>query len=755
MYLPFVIIPLLYALSIRGSPINKESVNHPGFKKLSSFKRAILESDDANTLDKIFIVNEAHDKQDLFEGDIALSSNDHVDTSEHGDTDGKPSSAHKRNAQRARNGLWRGRRVPYTFSAEISASDQESFRAAVTEFNSHSCLKWVPKTDEKNWVVIVNKGGCYSSVGMLYWREGGQDLSLGSGCYSVGTIMHEMLHASGFWHEQSRTDRNQYVEVMWENIDDGKAHNFNKYYHESLDMLGKPYDYDSIMHYGKYGFSKNNKPTLQAVGDPNKNFGQRSGFSANDILELNILYDCATPTGGWSSWGSYGPCDSSCHKYRQRFCTNTNLTECPGVNMYGIETDMVQCPQAECNAPVDGHWGRWASWGSCSKTCGNGIHTRTRLCDDPAPKNGGKACEGTSTQSQVCKARTCGLGPDDCEFDANGWCFWTQDSSDTSPTPWIRNQGTTSSSDTGPSGDHTSGSGYYIYAETSSPVAQGQTARLLSKDFPATSGRCISFWYHMYGAGTGALNVLVKNAAGETKIFGLTGDQGNSWKQEKAIIPAQSGTYKIVLESVRGADYRGDTALDDIKFMSCGVPVATEAPTTAVVTVQPDETCDFGTSAPTLCLWRNDKNNTPTNDGVYNFNWFSHNGPTGSANTGPPSGRGGSGYYIYLETSSPFQPGMKGRLLSREFSPSDNMCLEFWYNMYGSSVGALTVYIKTAEQEQAVWSREGDQGQNWIQAKGIIASKVAFKIVFEGTRGSSYTGDIALDDVKVSFTTCT
>ena len=59
-------------------------------------------------------------------------------------------------------------------------------------------------------------------MGKQYWTNGGQDLSLGQGCNNKGTVMHEMMHAIGFWHEQSRPDRNQYVEVLWENIVPGR-----------------------------------------------------------------------------------------------------------------------------------------------------------------------------------------------------------------------------------------------------------------------------------------------------------------------------------------------------------------------------------------------------------------------------------------------------------------------------------------------------------------------------------------------------
>ena len=63
---------------------------------------------------------------------------------------------------------------------------------------------------------------CWSYIGRLYWQKGPQILSLGQRCNKKGIIMHELMHAVGFWHEQSRPDRDQYVEVLWENIEKGE-----------------------------------------------------------------------------------------------------------------------------------------------------------------------------------------------------------------------------------------------------------------------------------------------------------------------------------------------------------------------------------------------------------------------------------------------------------------------------------------------------------------------------------------------------
>ncbi|OWF49562.1 Zinc metalloproteinase nas-4 [Mizuhopecten yessoensis] len=107
--------------------------------------------------------------------------------------------------------------------------------------------------------------------------------------------MHELTHAVGFFHEQSRYDRDKYVEVRWENIMDGKDRDFVAESRNILNTLNAPYDYGSIMHYGAYTFSKNGNPALKALFDDKGTMGQRDGFSAVDIWKINKLYSC---TGG-------------------------------------------------------------------------------------------------------------------------------------------------------------------------------------------------------------------------------------------------------------------------------------------------------------------------------------------------------------------------------------------------------------------------------------------------------------------------
>ena len=71
-----------------------------------------------------------------------------------------------------------------------------------------------------------------------------------------------------------------------------------------------------------------------------------------------------------------------------------------------------------------------------------------------------------------------------------------------------------------------------------------------------------------------------------------------------------------------------------------------------------------------------------------------------------------SGSYIFIEASQK-NTGDKARLLSDEIEPSETVCIQFWYHMYGSDIGNLSIYLKTNQSETLVWSLSGDQGNRW------------------------------------------
>ena len=95
-------------------------------------------------------------------------------------------------------------------------------------------------------------------------RQGGkQDISLSSsGCLYRSTIKHEIIHSLGYYHEQSRQDRDNFVKINFANVRSGTKHNFD--WTQNTETFGVPYDGRSNMHYGYKAFSKNGLPTIEA-----------------------------------------------------------------------------------------------------------------------------------------------------------------------------------------------------------------------------------------------------------------------------------------------------------------------------------------------------------------------------------------------------------------------------------------------------------------------------------------------------------
>lgn len=106
-------------------------------------------------------------------------------------------------------------------------------------------------------------------------------------------MIHELGHNIGLYHEQSRTDRDSYVNILEENIQAGALENFKSYNSSLINSHERPYDYDSIMHYENEAFAKApGLKTIIAKDDPNRVLGQRVGLSDEDVLQVERLYNC-------------------------------------------------------------------------------------------------------------------------------------------------------------------------------------------------------------------------------------------------------------------------------------------------------------------------------------------------------------------------------------------------------------------------------------------------------------------------------
>ncbi|KAF4519832.1 hypothetical protein B566_EDAN006846 [Ephemera danica] len=195
--------------------------------------------------------------------------------------------------------LWDNQTVPYVISPLYLAEDYATILLAIRTLNFMTCIKFVPWDGKKKdflliWPIKYPKG-CWSYVGKF---GGAQIVSLqppdktGPNCLGgEGRALHELMHALGIFHEQSRADRDDFVTIHTDNIIPQFRNNFQKQSLENTTYAFE-YDYDSIMHYGKYFFSAGKgRPTISPKKGKAR-LGQRRGLSKTDCLKLNDLYGC-------------------------------------------------------------------------------------------------------------------------------------------------------------------------------------------------------------------------------------------------------------------------------------------------------------------------------------------------------------------------------------------------------------------------------------------------------------------------------
>ncbi|KAB0791522.1 hypothetical protein PPYR_03322 [Photinus pyralis] len=179
--------------------------------------------------------------------------------------------------------------VPYEMDGSHGFVNEWYIWRAMAVYHRNTCVRFAQRrTSDRDWVHITSKGrGCFSKVGRVGGR---QTLNLArAGCTSAGVVLHELMHVIGFLHEHNRPDRDEYVRVYQENILDGAQENFLKLARNVTFEF--PYDFDSIMHYGQFTFSKNGNATMRAKGPTTKN-GRKDFFSETDLAKIRLVYNC-------------------------------------------------------------------------------------------------------------------------------------------------------------------------------------------------------------------------------------------------------------------------------------------------------------------------------------------------------------------------------------------------------------------------------------------------------------------------------
>lgn len=182
--------------------------------------------------------------------------------------------------------------VPYIIDDQVN---QEKIEIAIKYIEIYTNWEFIPRTNQKDYIYFNHSNnGCSAQVG---FGRGGQKLSFIDDSCTIGTIIHEISHILGLPHQHQYSNRNNYIRINFENINEKKINNF-VILNTTFSLLNNyPYDFESIMHYSLWAFTRNGKQTIQILENSLNlkicSIGSFNELSDIDIQKLNKLcFNC-------------------------------------------------------------------------------------------------------------------------------------------------------------------------------------------------------------------------------------------------------------------------------------------------------------------------------------------------------------------------------------------------------------------------------------------------------------------------------